>query len=342
MALVHVYAAILAGKSGTALAAIIVVQVRTGSSVGAGFREAQIDSVLAQRSNETGNALAPELVNHIHARAAVIARISLAVVNVYFASRSTVPIGTLAAEGVSLVRANATVLARAWIALVDLDLASRSAVSGRTIALEPLKSVFARPMQAGLLRTRYRFLLTVSSDPTVGTIAPVTSLLLVVTHSVVEAWRGRAIADDRFALGAGKARRTLARVRALARVEAGSTVLARFVVGAKVQVLVAEQTAPAFVAQALPRLLAGSVHAARVRFALVAQLSLPSGLADAFVGLIAMAVLLITSGGATGGRTVVTLPAGEAHPLAVRGASVVAELVVTLPTQVGTSRPVVR
>lgn len=342
MALIHVNATILAGESRSTLTAVIVVQIRTGSSVGAGFCKTQINSILAQGSNETGNALAPELVYHVHAGPTVDARISLAVVDVYFTPGSAVPVGTFATEGVTLVRANATILTRARITLVDLDLASRATVPGGALALETLKCVFARSMQAGLLRARYRFLLAVRTDPPVGTIAPITSLLLIVTHSVVQAWRSRTIADHRLALGTGEPGRTLARVRALTGVEAGSTVLARLVVGAKVQILVAEQSAPTFVAQALPRFLAGSVHAPRVRFALIAQLPLPSGLADAFVGLIAVTVLLITSRGATGICAVVTLPAGEAHPLAVWGASVVAKLVVTLPTKVSTSRPVVR
>ena len=50
-------------------------------------------------------------------------------------------------------------------------------------------------------------------------------------------------------------------------------------VGAVVEVLVAEEAAPALVAVALVRLLAGAVHAARVADALVAEPARPALLA---------------------------------------------------------------
>lgn len=49
-------------------------------------------------------------------------------------------------------------------------------------------------------------------------------------------------------------------------------------VGAIVEILVAEKTTPAFSAMAFPWFLAGSVDAARVGFTFVAHLSLPTGL----------------------------------------------------------------
>lgn len=50
-------------------------------------------------------------------------------------------------------------------------------------------------------------------------------------------------------------------------------------VGAVVQVLVAEQTAPALVALALPWLLAGSVDTARIRLALRTKRASPASVA---------------------------------------------------------------
>lgn len=47
-------------------------------------------------------------------------------------------------------------------------------------------------------------------------------------------------------------------------------------IGAVVQVLIAEQTTPALLADAFPWFVASSMHATRVRFAFVAELSLPS------------------------------------------------------------------
>ena len=77
-------------------------------------------------------------------------------------------------------------------------------------------------------------------------------------------------------VGAGVAEGAATRVRALAGVEAGAAVTARPMVGAAVEILVAEQSAPAFVAQTVPRLVAPSVRAARIAFALVARFTGPA------------------------------------------------------------------
>lgn len=65
-----------------------------------------------------------------------------------------------------------------------------------------------------------------------------------------------AIVNLTLAVSAREARGTVACVRALARVEARAVVPAGPVVGAVVEILVAEEPAPALVAQAVPRLLA--------------------------------------------------------------------------------------
>ena len=88
------------------------------------------------------------------------------------------------------------------------------------------------------------------------------------------------IADPGLAVGAGVAGRAGARVRPLPGVAAGGAVLARAVVGAVVEILVAEEAAPAVVAAALVRLLAGAVDAARVANAGVAQWAGVAGLAS--------------------------------------------------------------
>jgi hypothetical protein len=82
-----------------------------------------------------------------------------------------------------------------------------------------------------------------------------------------------------FALLAGVALRAAAGEETLAGVEAGAAVAAGPVVGAVVEVQVAEETAPALVAQTLPRLVAGAVVAARVLQTLVAPRARPSLLA---------------------------------------------------------------
>lgn len=70
--------------------------------------------------------------------------------------------------------------------------------------------------------------------------------------------------------------RTNARVAPLAGVVAHAAVPARPVIGAVVEILVAEQAAPALLADAVPRPRARAVHAARMPLALIAQLAHPA------------------------------------------------------------------
>lgn len=71
-------------------------------------------------------------------------------------------------------------------------------------------------------------------------------------------------------------RGTHASVAALPRIMTRAAVPTRAVVGAVVEVLVAEQPAPALLADAVPGPRAGAVHAARMPLALVAQLAHPA------------------------------------------------------------------
>ena len=66
----------------------------------------------------------------------------------------------------------------------------------------------------------------------------------------------------------------------MAGVEAGGSVAAGLVVGAVVQVLVAEEAAPSIVAVALPGVLARSVFASRISDALIAEWSGPAATAS--------------------------------------------------------------
>lgn len=84
------------------------------------------------------------------------------------------------------------------------------------------------------------------------------------------------IDDPGLAVLASVTRWAGASVRALACVQAGGSVVAGVVVGAVVEVLVAEEPAPSGMAVALVGLLAGAMFATRVPFALVAMLSGPT------------------------------------------------------------------
>ena len=131
-------------------------------------------------------------------------------------------------------------------------------------------AVQARIIRARLLGRR----LAAASVETGGAVA--SGVRLTRASSTVETGNDGAIVLDQFAVCSRVLGRTGARVRSLASVEASAAILARLVVGAVVQVLVAKETAPAFVAVALPRLLARAVQTARITDALVAQLSLPT------------------------------------------------------------------
>lgn len=100
-------------------------------------------------------------------------------------------------------------------------------------------------------------------------------------RTAIQALGPRAVVLHDLALGAGVALGALARVAAGAGVEARAAVPAGFVVGAVVEVLVAEEAAPALVAHAVPRLDAAAVDAAGVPLALIAQRPFPAGLTSA-------------------------------------------------------------
>lgn len=77
-------------------------------------------------------------------------------------------------------------------------------------------------------------------------------------------------------VGSGVPFRTAAGVASLAGVCASSTILARLVIGAIIEILIAKQSAPALVAVALPRLVASTMGTSGVPDALVTGLSLPT------------------------------------------------------------------
>lgn len=116
-------------------------------------------------------------------------------------------------------------------------------------------------------------------------------LAVFVTGRSVQAGVGRARVVDLFTRGSGEAVRTRAQVVVRRGVEARAAVLARLVGTAVVEVLVAEDTAPVGVADALPaRAVAVAVLAARIGRALVAQVAAPAVSALALVAVLAEAV----------------------------------------------------
>lgn len=272
MALVNVDAAIVAGEAGAAEALEAVIHVEAAAAIGARLCQAEVDALVAHGAGESRRALALELIDAVDASSAIFAWIAMTVVDIFFA------IGALKApRALALVlvasdcRALATVAARIRIAVLHLQLAIATAIAGRALALEALTSIATTAaVLTWLARTCDGLRLAVLSNPTVATLTCVTVVGEVVdTCAVVRAWIHRAVFDFNLAIGADEAGWTFARVRALAGVGAGPTVVAWLVVGAEVQVLVAEQATPALVAFALPLCRAGSMYTSWVHFTLV-------------------------------------------------------------------------
>lgn len=165
-----------------------------------------------------------------------------------------------------------------------MQLAVPSAIAGRALTLETLTRVTATAaVQARLARARHRLRFAVLANPPVTTLTCVAVVIaagIVGTCAVVHARVDAAIFDFNFAVGAQEAGRALACVRSLSGVGAGPAVVTRLVVGAEVEVLIAEQAAPALLADALPLHAAGSVHASWIHFTLVTIRSSVSALAS--------------------------------------------------------------
>lgn len=174
-------------------------------------------------------------------------------------------------------------MARIRVAVVHLHITVSSCIAFGASTPKTLRRVGALAVLARLLRAHHCLLLAVPSDPPLVAFATkgrgAILQLDVVARGSVHARLLFAVGDLSVAIGAHESRLALAGVRALAGVEAGAAVLAGLVIRAVVEVLVAEQTAPAFVALALPGFLAGAVHTARIGFAFCAESALPAGVA---------------------------------------------------------------
>lgn len=170
-------------------------------------------------------------------------------------------------------RTLSAVHARIWVAILHLHLAISSAIACSTLALKSLTRVAASAsMLARLARTCYRLRLAMLANPSVTTLACVAlakATGIVGACAVVEARIDDAVFDFNLAVGAEKAGWTLACVRTLSGVRAGSAVVTRLVIGAEVQVLVAEQSTPALLADAFPLHIAGSMYTSWIHFTLV-------------------------------------------------------------------------
>jgi hypothetical protein len=140
-------------------------------------------------------------------------------------------------------------------------------------------------------------------------------------------------AELELTVGTREALGTGALVSAWAGVLAGAVVQARIMRAAIIKILIAKDAAPVLMAHTLPGRQAEAILAARIRDAFVATGPSPSGPTETHAGPVAVAVLLVAAGLATGHVAVLAQPTVRADLLAGGRALVVAELVVAGPTE---------
>lgn len=275
--LINVDAAVFAGESGPAPAFIVVVEDQTFAAVRTGFCKAQVYSGLASRAHEAGRTLAALSVDEVDAGAAVFAHDASAVVNVDFTSVSSEARSAGAFEAVAGSRAGSAVAAWTSCAGIGLEGAVRTGVAHRTHAhVAGVTRLAHAAVSARLVAAREATRLAPRTIEALRTGARQLAALVRHAGTTVQARQHGARVQRLFAVRPGVLGRAHARVAALASVVARAAVVTRLVVGAVVEVLVAEQAAPALLADAVPGPRARAAHTARVPLAPVAQLAHPA------------------------------------------------------------------
>lgn len=130
-------------------------------------------------------------------------------------------------------------------------------------------------------------------------------------------------------------------VAPLARVGAGGSVPAWLMVSAVVQILVAEEAPPAFLAVTLPGLLAGTMETAWVSDAFITVAALPANSALAFPRFVTISMLVITAWQTNGVSAVLAFPARVAHLLPSLPAGEVAKGIIPRSAEHGAAFSVV-
>lgn len=238
------------------------------------------------------------------------------------------------------VEASSSILTSVAGAIVSVDFAVSSLETGGAgagIAVfrgQASGSVFARGPTA-LVELFIEF--AVMTVETFGTLAGILLHSGVLFHSLAHASVEAGgvltlVGDPGLTVFPHKSDGTTASVEFLASVETCRSILTRPIVGAVVEVFVAEQASPPVHALALEGSRAGSVHAARILLAFVAVRTLPTFVAFALVGVIAVAVGLVAVGGALGfcavGPVLVLLPSLQTDSLPISSTCVVSEVVI--------------
>lgn len=228
-------------------------------------------------------------------------------------------------------------------AFIHFLLAVESGVTGRTLAhvATAIINFFAlATLEARSVRTRQNLVIAVRPFKTWRAHAPEAILRAHAMASVV-AGPAVTLPDLGVTVDPGEARQAGAGVAALARVHARGAVGTGPVVRAVIQILVTEDSSPAFFAGALPRLFTGTMFTGRMEFTHITKEALPALSAFAFSRHCAVSISFVTSIKTEWFLAVFSLPSRETGYLTVRLAGVVAKMVVSRSAYFGTSIPVV-
>lgn len=273
-----------------------------GASILAGEDGACIGTDAAVLAGEAQGAGAGKVIDAIHAGTGVAAGVVGAVIVVDLAARPSEARTTTTHQTVAQIQALATVSTRAIAAAVNLLLAVGAHVAGRTAAGVTTGGHLLHAgatIEAGPVGTGHRTDLTVLPVEALGACAGVVILQIIAAASVLAGVAVTLVGFD-LTIVPTEARPACTGVAALACVGAGSIVRAGLVVGAVVEVLVAEQSSPALFTVALPRLATGAMQAARIADTLVTEGSLPPEAALALAWGLTITMLLIAARRADG------------------------------------------
>lgn len=224
------------------------------------------------------------LSHHVHAGASVLTDLSSTVVYVDFATGSAEANRTRAPKPIQDISASSAVFTRPRGTLVQVFFTIRATVTGNTATFEPLRTVItsAAISTYGVFARDRRRLAMIALESFLASTGVALTVILTCPAILTRVVGATAVQFD-FTVDARVARRTAASVRALAGVEAKPVVLTRLMVGAVVEVLVAEQSAPALIADAIPLLLASAVQASRIPLAFITIPAGPSAFTSATI-----------------------------------------------------------
>lgn len=205
--------------------------------------------------------------------------ISLAIINILLAHGTGETAGTLTfVRTIRTDHASTAITARIGSTGVNVILTHVTAIAIGAITLETLGSIATRAMHAGFISTGYYFILAQTSRPALLTFASVATLGRFFDTSSRILARIFIGAGVNFVLTIGtiETRRTHAGVITLAGIETGSIILAGMMMGAVVEILVAVDTTPAFLANAFPGFFTCAVNAFGMGYTFVAERSFPA------------------------------------------------------------------